>query len=181
MWYAVICKLAICAFDANMGIIPKTEKTVKIDIRHEGDIFSVAFKSGSKLLNLAEEKATELNGTTICVFGEENFNLKDVNMGYYKEAQKPFDTSSEEWNEAQNIYYRQTNNKPGGYWYQPHEEGIIEMKNIRDQLIKLGNGIFSGFPERGWTFITIGEQIDSLNRRILSWEKHLNSTTALAS
>jgi hypothetical protein len=174
MWYAVICKLGTCAFDSSTGIIPKTKQTVKIDISHEGDFYAIAFKAGSKLLKLAEENATKLNGTTICVFGEDNFNPKDINMNFHTDALKPFKTISEEWNEAQNIYYSQTNNKPGGYWYHPHEEGIIEMKNIRDQLIKLGNGIFSGFPERGWTFITIAEQIDMLNIRILGWERHIN-------
>lgn len=75
--------------------------------------------------------------------------------------------------DGEKIYDELVNNRPDGFWGDPHDEGIAVMKEVRDRLIKLGNGVFSGYPDRGWTFVTNGDQIDSLDRRIRRWEFEL--------
>lgn len=53
------------------------------------------------------------------------------------------------------------------------QEGIDVMKEVRKRLVSLGNGVFSGYPERGWTWISNYDQVASLDRRITRWEADL--------
>lgn len=76
--------------------------------------------------------------------------------------------------EGEKIYDELVNNKPKGYWMYASSDGIDVMKEVRRRLVLLGNNVFSGFPERGWTSISNADQIASLDRRINRWEAELN-------
>jgi hypothetical protein len=75
--------------------------------------------------------------------------------------------------EGQKIYDELVNNKPDAYWMDATQDGVDVMKEVKRRLISLGNGVFSGYPERGWTSILNYDQVASLDRRIARWEGDL--------
>jgi hypothetical protein len=82
---------------------------------------------------------------------------------------------------GEQVYDEMVNHRPEGYWGDPHEEGLAVMKDVKQRLLDIGCAqIFSGHPERGWTFTTVGEKVDSLNRRIRRWEQALGNRTHAA-
>lgn len=78
------------------------------------------------------------------------------------------------------IYDALVNNQPDGFWMEPSQRGLDIMAEVKLQLIALGNGIFSGHPERGWTYTTIAEKIDSLDRRTRRWNDELTRQQSAA-
>jgi hypothetical protein len=79
----------------------------------------------------------------------------------------------EERTAGQKIYDELVNNRSDDFWFEAHPEGVAVMKEVKSRLIKLGNGVFSGYPERGWSFLSNADQVDSLDRRIRRWESDL--------
>jgi len=76
----------------------------------------------------------------------------------------------EERTDGEKIYDELVNNQPKNFWMYASQEGIDIMKEVRRRLILLGNGVFSGYPERGWTWCSNADRVDSLDRRITRWE-----------
>jgi hypothetical protein len=79
--------------------------------------------------------------------------------------------------EGEKIYDELVNSKKGDYWMYATQEGLDCMIEVRKRLLALGNGVFSGYPERGWTWISNADKIDGLNNRIKRWEGDLKRET----
>lgn len=77
--------------------------------------------------------------------------------------------------EGQLIYDKWINSMPVDFWTNYSEEGMRRIKECIKELSAIGTSqVFSGHPERGWTFTTVAERIDSLSRREDYWRKQLS-------
>ena len=63
------------------------------------------------------------------------------------------------------------------FWGTPSFKGLEMLRSMVDALMKFKMAeLYSG--ELYWTYITVGEKVTQLKRRIDQWERVLNSPTA---
>ena len=79
-WYAVMLKLESSFISKEHGVNPQTGNHLKVDRSHNGENYSVVFKAGSALKQLALDKAQKYRGKLIEVESDFMMRNADIDM-----------------------------------------------------------------------------------------------------
>lgn len=87
-WFAVVIELETAFVDhtSEYGVNKKTGNLLKADIQSNGKIYSVGFKCGSALHELAVEKAEMFGGIVVEVKSDYAFDVRDIDLNMLLQA-----------------------------------------------------------------------------------------------